>query len=127
MHGKKRRCRGKKFFVAYYINKHITTKSLLYTTKAGFFATFFITYTIKNILLTNKATGSNLMIQIADKLLFLLLIECDYQGRYLARLFPDILQCYILWPGILHRTGFIQLRIERIIFCLWRKGYVPML
>lgn len=49
-------------------NSHVTTKTLLYTTKAGLFTTFLSINTIKTKVLTNDAIDSNIILLIADEL-----------------------------------------------------------
>ena len=48
-------------------NSHVTTKTLLYTTKAGLFTTFLSINTIKTKVLTNDAID-NIILLIADEL-----------------------------------------------------------
>ena len=49
-------------------NSHVTTKTLLYTTKAGLFTTFLSINTIKTKVLTNDTLDSNIILLIADEL-----------------------------------------------------------
>lgn len=49
-------------------NSHVTTKTLLYTTKAGLFTTFLSINTIKTKVLTNDAIDSNIILLIAYEL-----------------------------------------------------------
>lgn len=49
-------------------NSHVTTKTLLYTTKAGLFITFLSINTIKTKVLTNDAIDSNIILLIAYEL-----------------------------------------------------------
>lgn len=49
-------------------NSHVTTKTLLYTTKAGLFTTFLSINTIKTKVLTNDTIDSNIILLISDEL-----------------------------------------------------------
>ncbi len=49
-------------------NSHVTTKTLLYTTKAELFTTILSINTIKTKVLTNDAIDSNIILLIADEL-----------------------------------------------------------
>ena len=49
-------------------NSHVTTKTLLYTTKAGLFTTFLSINTIKTKVFTNDALDSNIIFLIAADL-----------------------------------------------------------